>query len=82
MSGNPEKIIQQVEVRQSHKHSLCMHNAIVKLSKMPLGHFKGRRGVENSILHLRDVHHVMVTPQLMEMLLAANPSENILQSLA
>jgi hypothetical protein len=80
MTGNP-KIVAEIEVRQSSKHSLCMHNAIVKLNGKPLHHKKGRKGIEESILHLYHVHHVQITDSLKEMLLKATPSENLLKNL-
>jgi hypothetical protein len=56
-----------------------MHNAIVKLGKVPAQHAKGRKAVEDSILHLHEVHHVPMTEKLMDMLRTAQPSHELLR---
>ncbi|MDD5397091.1 MAG: hypothetical protein PHW24_03465 [Candidatus Moranbacteria bacterium] len=81
MNARPEEIAKEVEVRQSNKHSLCMHNAIAKLKNKPLSHVKGRKGIEKSILHLHEVHHVQIADSLVDMLLSAYPSQSLLESL-
>lgn len=79
--SSQKKIETEIEIRQSSKHSLCMHNAIVKLIRKPVHHTKGRGGIEESILHLRQVHKVQVTDTLKTMLLTASPSEKLLRGL-
>jgi hypothetical protein len=81
MCGNPNEIVKRVEIRRSKLHSNSLHNAIVKLNKLPLEHAGGRSGVEDSILHLRKVHNVVFTDNLKAMLLKANPSEELLKTL-
>lgn len=81
MCGSSNEIVKRVEIRRSKLHSNSLHNAIVKLNRLPAEHAGGRSGVEESILHLRKIHKVEFTDKLKLMLLNANPSEGLLKAL-
>jgi len=81
MQGCLRSLKREVEVRQSSKHSVNMHNTIRKLANIPENHYSGKSQIEERILHLYYVHNVKIDGALKRMLLNANPSKRLLNEL-
>lgn len=81
MQGCLRSLKKEVEVRQSSKHSVNMHNTIRKLANIPENHYSYKSQVEEKILHLYYVHNVKLNETLKRLLLNANPSKKLLNEL-